>query len=155
MNCDSFVLSTRTHLMSVIIGDLQNLEDLFDFSNRNQTHELFSNKNRKVVGKFKIEFPKNIWIDEFISLWSKSFLFECNNKNTNILKVISKSRSKINKFEEYYNCLFGGDFEKECGFYVICSINHDMYIQKVCKSTLWAFDEKRNFLNEIESIPWN
>ena len=26
----------------------------------------FSNENKKVVGKFKIETPENIWIDEFI-----------------------------------------------------------------------------------------
>ena len=43
-----------------IIGDLRNLEDLFDFSNINRDHEFFSNKNEKVIGSFKIETPENI-----------------------------------------------------------------------------------------------
>ena len=51
-----------------IIKDLKNLEDKFDFSNLDKNHEIFSNKNKKVIGKFKIETPKNIWIDEFVCL---------------------------------------------------------------------------------------
>ena len=55
MDCDSFVLSFETQNM---FNDLQNLEDLFDFSNLNEKHELFSNKNENVAGKFKIESVK-------------------------------------------------------------------------------------------------
>ena len=68
MDTDSFILSVNT---KDIIKDLKNLEDIFDFSNLDENHELFSNKNKKVIGKFKIENPKNIWIDEFICLRSK------------------------------------------------------------------------------------
>ena len=35
-----------------IIEDLKNLEDIFDFSNIDENHELFSNRNKKVIGKF-------------------------------------------------------------------------------------------------------
>ena len=69
MDTDSFVLSVNT---KNIIQDLHNLKDLFDFSNLDEDHELFSNENKKVLGKFKIETPKNIWIDEFICLKIKS-----------------------------------------------------------------------------------
>ena len=48
------------------INDIENLEDIFDFSYLDENHELFSEKNKKVIGKFKIETPKNIWIDEFV-----------------------------------------------------------------------------------------
>ena len=51
-----------------IIDDLLNLEDIFDFGNLDENHELFSNKNRKAIDKFKSETPKNIWIDEFVCL---------------------------------------------------------------------------------------
>ena len=74
MDCDSFVLSIETQN---IINDLKNLEDLFDFSNLNENHELFSNKNKKLVGKFKVETPEIIWIDEFVALRSKCFAFKC------------------------------------------------------------------------------
>ena len=82
------------------------LEDLFDFSNLNKNHEIFSNKNRKVVGKFKIETPENLWIDEFVCLRSKAYSYKCNDKNTNKLKGITNSETKMIKFDDYYNCLF-------------------------------------------------
>ena len=100
----SFVLSIET---PNIINDLKNLQDLFDFSNLNENHELFSNKNKKVVGKFKIETPENIWIDKFVALRSKCYAFKSGDDSKNKLKGISKSFSKNIKFEEYYNCLFG------------------------------------------------
>ena len=151
MDCDSFVLSIETQN---IINDLKNLEDLFDFSNLDKNHELFSNKNKKVVGKFKIETPKNIWIDEFVALRSKCYAFKCGDDRKNKLKGISKFYSRNIKFEEYYNCLFGREYQYECDNYILRSINHEMVLQKVKKSTLSIFDDKRCYKNNIESIPW-
>ena len=128
MDTDSFVLSVNR---KDIIKDLKNLEDIFDFSNLDKNHELFSNKNKKVIGKFKIETPKNIWIDELICLRSKMYVFKCGNDSKNKLKGISKTQSKHIKFEEYYNCSFGGEYEKECENYISRSINHEMYNQEV------------------------
>ena len=152
MDCDGFVLSIETEKL---INDLKNLEDLFDFSNLDKNHELFSNKNKKVVGKFKIETPKNIWIDEFVALRSKCYAFKCGDTSKNILKGISKSQSKNIKFEEYKKCLDGEDYQQECDNYIIKSINHEMVLQKVKKSTLSIFDDKRCYINNIESKPWN
>ena len=73
---------------------------MFDFGSLNENLELFSNKNEKVVGKNKIETPKNIWIDEFIALGSKPYSFKCKDKNANKINGISKSQSKIFKFGE-------------------------------------------------------
>ena len=97
MDTDSFVLSVNT---KAIIKDLKNLEDIFDFSNLEKNHELFSKKNKKVIGKFKIETPKKIWIDEFVCLRSKMYAFKCGDDSKNKLKGISKSQSKNIKFEE-------------------------------------------------------
>ena len=152
MDTDSFVLSVNT---KDIIKDLKNLEDIFDFSNLDKNHELFSNKNKKVIGKFKIETPKNIWIDEFVCLRSKMYAFKCGNDSKNKLKGISKSQSKNIKFEEYKKCLDGEECQRECDNYIIRSINHDMVLQKVKKSTLSVFDDKRCYINNIESKPWN
>ena len=98
MDCDSFVLSIETEN---IINDLKNLEDLFDFSNLDKNHELY--KNKKVVGKFKIETPENIWIDEFVVLRSKCYAFKCGNDSKNKLKGIFKSYSRNIKFDDYKN----------------------------------------------------
>ena len=131
------------------------MEDIFDFCNLDENHELFSNKNKKVNDKFKIETPKNNWIDDFICLRSKMYAFICGNDSKNKLKGISKSQSKLIKFEEYYNCLFGGEYQREYNNYIIRSINHEMVLQEVKKSTLSQFDDKGCYINETESIPWN
>ena len=85
MDTDSFVLSVNT---KDIIKDLKSLEYIFDFSNLDQNHELFSKKNKKALGKFKIEAPKNNWIDEFNCLRSEMYSFKCGD--------VSKNKKKSN-----------------------------------------------------------
>ena len=70
------------------------------------------------------------------------------------MKGVSKNQSKNIKFEKYYNCLFGEKYQQECDNYIIRSINHERYLQRVKKSTLSQFDAKRCYMNNIESIPW-
>ena len=154
LDTDGMILSMKT---KDIIKALKNLENIFDFSNLNKNHELFSERNKKVIGKFKLETPKNIWIDEFVCLRSKAYSFKCNDntESKNKIKGISKSQSKHIKFEEYYNCLFGKEYQKECNNYIIRSINHEIVLQEVKKSTLSIFDDKRCYINNIESKPWN
>ena len=136
-------------------NDLKNLEDIFDFSNLDDNHDLFSNKNKKVFVKLKIETPKNIWIDDFICLRSKCYAFKCGDDSKKKLKGISKSQSKNFIFEEYYNCLFGRKHQQECDNYIIRSLNHELYLKRVKKCTLSIFDDKRCYINNIESKPWN
>ena len=154
IDTDGMILSMKT---KDIIKDLKKLEDIFDFSILDENHELFSEKNKKVIGKFKNECPKNIWIDEFVCLISKAYSFKCknNDENKNKIKEISKSQPKHNKFEEYYNCLFGKEYQKECNNYIIRSINNEMILQEIKKSTLSFFDDKRCYIKKIESKPWN
>ena len=152
IDTDAFVLSLKSEN---IIKDLKNLEDIFDFSNLDKNHKLFNNKNKKIIGKFKIETPKNIWIDKFICLRSKMYAFKCGNDSKNILKGISKSQSKDIKFEVYKKSLDGLDYQRECDNYILRSINHEMILQKIKKSTLSIFDDKRCYINNIESKPWN
>ena len=130
IDTDAFVLSVNTN---DIIKDLKNLEDLFDFSNLDEKHELFSNKNKKRVGFFKIETPKNIWIDKFVCLGSKINSFKCGDDSKNKLKGISKAQSKNIKFEEYKKRLDGEEYQRECNNYIIRSINHEMVLQEVKK----------------------
>ena len=136
MDTDSLVLSVNS---KDIIKDFKNLEDIFDFSNLEQNHELFSNRNKRVIGKFKIETPKNIWIDEFVCLRSKMYAFKCGNDSKNKLKGVSKSQSKNIKFEEYKKCLDGEEYQQECNNYIIRSINHEMVLQEVKKKLHYLF----------------
>ena len=88
MNTDSFILSVIT---KNILKDLKKLEDIVDFSNLDRNHELFSNKNQKVIRNFKIETPRSFWRDEFIALRSKIYWFKCGDDIKDKLKVVSKS----------------------------------------------------------------
>ena len=143
MDCDSYVLSIKTENF---IKDIKKLEDIFDFSSLDENHELFSNKNKKVIGIFKIENPKSIWIDEFICLRSKAYSFRCNddNENKNKLKGISKTQTKFINFEEYKICLDEEENINECDNFISKSINHEMVLQRIRKATLSIFDDKRN-----------
>ena len=71
------------------------------------------------------------------------------------LKDDSKNQSKIIKFQENYNCLYGDEHQKECNIYVLRSINQKMFLQEFKKSTLSKFNDKRCYIIETESIPWN
>ena len=75
VDTDGMILSMKT---KDIIKDLKKLENIFDFSNLDKNHDLYSEKNKKVTGKFKIETPKNIWIDDFVCLRSKAYSFNVN-----------------------------------------------------------------------------
>ena len=70
MDTDSFVSNMNTN---DIIKDLKNLKNLSDFSNLSKNHEIVSNKNKKVIEKFKRQTLINIWIEKFICLRSKMY----------------------------------------------------------------------------------
>ena len=42
----------------------------------------------------------------------------------------------------------------ECDNYILKSINHEMYLQQKINSTLSICDDKRNYLDNKESLPW-
>ena len=152
METDSFVLSVNT---KDIIREFEKLQDSFDFSNLDKNHELFSNKTNEIIGKFKIETPKSIWRDEFVCVRIKMYAFKCVNDWKNKLKGISRSQSKNIIFEAYRKCLDGMEYRGECNNYIIKSNVHEMHLQEIKKSTLSIFDDKRCYIYNIESKPWN
>ena len=84
-----------------------------------------------MIGKYKIETPKSIWIDEFVCLRSKMDAFKCVEilNSENKIKGVSKSESKNNKFEEYKNCLDGEEYQRKCNKYILRSFNQEIYLQ--------------------------
>ena len=72
---DAFVMSIRT---ADIVKDLSKLQDqykMFDFSNLNKEHKLFSSEFEKIPGYLKIETPKSLYIDKFVCLRSKCYAY--------------------------------------------------------------------------------
>ena len=99
----------------------------------------FSDKNKKILGKFKIETPANICIDKFVCLRCKMYAFKCGNDSKKNLKVVSKSQSKHIKFEEYKKCLYGIENQRECNKYILRSISHEMQLQEIKKIDIIYF----------------
>ena len=151
MDYDSFVLSIRTQDIN---NYLKSLKEFFDFSNLDENHELFSNKNENIFANSKMETPNNNLIDEFVRLACKSYSFQCNDKLTNTVKGVSKSYSKHFKNEYFRKCLVGEDYQKECDNYILRSPNNKMCLQLVKNSTLTIFDDKRCDESNSERKPW-
>ena len=68
------------------------------------------------------------------------------------MKDVLKSKSKKLKFEEYHNCLYGKEYRKECDNFLVRSINHDMFLQLVCKNTLSPFESMKVILKVNRGI---
>ena len=85
---------------------------------------------------------------------SKCTACKCGDDSKNKLKGISKSQAKNIKFVENNICLEGEENVNECDNYILKSINHDRYLQKVRKSTLSIFNDKTDYLDNIANLPW-
>ena len=104
------------------------MENEFDFSNSVANHEIFSSKNEKVIGKFKLATAKKFWIDEFECLRSKNCSFRCNSENKNKTKGISNFYFKIIEIE-FKNCLDGEKSQEKCENYILKANDPEMYLQ--------------------------
>ena len=83
------------------------------------------------------------------------YAFQCGNDSKKKLGGFCKSQSKQIMFEEYYNFLFDGENQNDCVYYLVRSLYDEMQLQRVKISTLSLFDDKRLYINQTESKPWN
>ena len=105
---------------------------------------MFSNKNEKVVGLFKLK-SKNIRNDEFFCLRSKMYSFECGDdiKKTECFSI---SQTKHIKFQEHKKCLDGQKYEKERESYFLKTINYEKFLQKMKKNLHYLFSIKNDVI---------
>ena len=55
------------------------------------------------------------------------------------MKGVSKPYFKNIKFEEYKNCLNKEKYQRECDNFILRSLNHEMYLQKIKKVNIIFF----------------
>ena len=72
MDADSFILEITT---DEVYKDMEEDEDIYDTSNYDPNNPLFSNQNKKVIGKFKDEFGEKI-LSEFVGVRSKACAYK-------------------------------------------------------------------------------
>ena len=118
----------------------------FDTSDYPKTHKNYSSVNCKVIGKFKDECNGTAPL-EFVGLRSKMYsLLMPDGKEKSTAKGIKTSYAKENiKHQLYRECL-----EKEmstiASYHQIASSNHQLSTNKIIKSALSPFDDKRYLL---------
>ena len=103
---DAFIMRIKT---TDIVNDLEKLQNqykMFDFSNLNKEHKLFSNEFKKIPGYIKIETPKPLYIDKIVCLRSNCYAYTIQLYGyENIFKGIVKGYKKEISFDQYYKCL--------------------------------------------------
>ena len=155
MDTDSFILSFDTNHQE-LMNFLQENKDEFDFSELDKSHELYNPINKKVIGKMKIETSPVLVLDTFTALRSKScsFSYNNNNKNINIQKAKQKGIQKAPKCEEYQNSLFNSETSSSTNISIRSNL-HNLTVEKQNKLALNPFDDKRLYINPIQSLPWD
>ena len=152
MDTDSFILSFDTNHQE-LINFLQENKDEFDFSELDKSHELYDPINKKVIGKMKLETSPVLVLDTFTALRSKSYSFSYNNNN-NIQKAKQKGIQKAPKCEHYKNSLFNSETSSSTNISIRSNL-HNLTVEKQNKLALNPFDDKRLYINPIQSLPWD
>jgi hypothetical protein len=129
--------------------------DKYDFSDYPKDHPLFSEMNKKVIGKFKDETSSKP-ISEFCGLRSKMYSIKLGDYEKKTAKGIAKGTIKRDiSHENYKKALFGSteDMRQSCSFNTIRSKKHTLYTLKIDKVGLCSFDDKRIVLeNNIDTL---
>ncbi|XP_041361771.1 uncharacterized protein LOC121377749 [Gigantopelta aegis] len=139
---------------------MQQNSHLFDTSNFQPDHVLFSMKSHKVTGLMKDEAGGAV-IDEFVGLRAKNYSFTIIDKNTNSKIEHKKAKGikrgfvkKSLRHELFKQCLF----QKKtfsATFNLIRSFNNTLYTIKNTKVALIPLDNKRYILEDgITSVPY-
>ena len=153
MDTDSFILSFDTNHQE-LINFLQENKDEFDFSELHPSDELYDPINKKVIGKMKIETSPVSVLDTFTALRSKSYSFSYNNPNGITQKAKQKGIQKAPKCEEYQNSLFNSETSSSTNISIRSNL-HNLTVEKQNKLALNPFDDKRLYINPIQSLPWD
>ena len=136
---DSFILHVET---DDVYKDIKDNQSQYDTSNYNNKHFLFSNENKKVLGKFKDELG-GVPISEYVGLRPKMYSVITKEEEIRKAKGIKKNVVKNQiTHENYLDCLFEGKTFKH-QMNMLRSYNHQIYGINVNKTSLSPLDTKR------------
>ena len=140
---DSVIIQVET---ADIYEDMKSTASEYDTSNYAPDHPLFSNENKKVVGKMKDELGGKI-MKEFIGLRSKMYSYtgeESGKRAKGVKKAVLK---KTITHDDYKECLLNQQlFRREMTG--LRSHGHQIYGESVQKLALSPLDTKRYILSD-------
>ena len=99
---DAFIFSFKP--TKSLIEDLKHFKEDFNFSDLYPSHELYSETNKKVIGKMQIETAPELDVDEAVFLRSKSYSLNIK-QNSSHCKHKGVQDHKKYTSEDYKNCL--------------------------------------------------
>jgi hypothetical protein len=134
---------------------LPDLDNWFDTSGYDKSHKCYSEKNKKVMGKFKDEC-NGVIVTEFVGLRPKLYSFKTDDKlEHKKAKGVDKATIKHELKHDYYvDCLknkqkLKGEVTR------ITSENHQLHTKTSSKILLSYDDDKRFILrNGIDTLAW-
>ena len=134
-----------------VYRDMQSDLEKFDTSDYPSNHFLHSNTNKKVIGKFKDE-TNGCPMREFVGLRAKMYSFVLKKdgigQETKKAKGVKKSVVKREiKHVDYVTCLFNKAPQKH-SMTQIRSVNHQLQMVKLTKTSLSPYDDKRYILED-------
>ena len=128
-----------------MIEDLKHFEEDFDFSDLDSSHELYSKKNMKVIGKMKLETAPELDLDDAAFLRSKSYSFNIKQNSTHCKHKGVQDQIKYT-LEDYKYCLENNELEHGVN-YSFKSNKHEITMVKHKKIALNTFDDKRSYID--------
>jgi hypothetical protein len=149
---DSIFLSIET---KDVYKDMLSISDYLDTSDYSTDHFLYSEKNKKVIGKFKDELNGKI-MSEIVFVRSKVYAFKISDliEKKKLKGISSATVRKEIKFDDYKNCLFNTEIQLH-KMYTLNSEKHNMYLNSLNKISLNPFDDKRYICNDgINTLPY-
>ena len=102
LDTDSLIFSFKP--IKSLIEDLKHFKEDFDFSDLNPFHELYSQANKKVIGKKKLETAPDLDLDEAVLLRSKSYSLNIK-QNSSLCKHKGVQHHIKYTLEDYKYCL--------------------------------------------------
>ena len=143
---DSFICHIETDDLH---ADMQSISNWFDTSNFDRDHALFSETNRRRLGKFKSETGDAI-PTEFCGLRSKMSSLSTPDSSKSFLKVkgVPKSYVKKNVRHEQYLHVLNHWSKTTCTFKSFRSKKHRVTTREMTKICLSCVDDKRFMLDD-------
>ena len=102
----------------------------------------------------KIDTSPIIELDNFVALRSKSYSFSYGATQKTVQKSKQKGIQHTPPYIQFMNSLFNSETTTAAN-YSIRSDAHNLTVQKQDKLALNPFDDKRLYLNPIQSLPWD
>jgi len=133
---------------SDLYNDMSEAMDLFDTSNFEPHHPLYSAQNHRVLGNMKSE-TGSLPPLEFVGLRAKMYSLSCGKKSQKKVKGIKKNYFKKHvRHESFLEVIRNPKLTTDATFRLFQSRKHEVRTVEINKVCLSAFDDKRYILDD-------